>query len=596
MEKIEKNSSLPQESEKHKDNTQEIQDDSERVSEPESKLEKSLESLERMRHAAMEKVVDLNSKEAEKFFIHGTQTRARGQGDKFLSHLETILSFGLLTPYFLERAQRSVSSQAAKERLRNTSVQTNPVENPHNKKFVSLLRIGEGSESPAGKNKRFPYTYETTPLRHPSYRLAAGYAGMMGVAYGEEGTMWVGENKESYMFIIDPDLAAKSFQGYKSTKLFKEKYSSSMHNEAEYLRFLRIAPRFLRGIIITDAAEIKNRLPRIVETMIEVFGSHYDLYLPVYDLTGGLLWPKQKTKEREYGEYKDIYTAADFLEKVKHRQDLSFIFLKGGELGGLNPEAKTKILNHLTQWFEITEGEKHKLNFEEIAARWGDAGLQYQFRKMENNPEFKKEFIDEGRGSIINRDESGFKQWMEKAKSISGDDTGFLRQELMMDYFSQEGQLLLLKLKEGVTRKTILEDLGINNRESLVKAVGGQRADLNWLDSSIVNFQNFIKRIIIGETTSYKAAPGTIRSIIAQELKNGALEKTKLRAMELKIKNPKVWQVEPGDYNSPSDDEETIISTFLNAVHTVDFSFGEFELMTDSEIEKFDQALTQPKI
>jgi len=204
--------------------------------------------------------------------------------------------------------------------------------------------------------------------------------------------------------------------------------------------------------------------------------------------------------------------------------------------------------------------------------RWGGAGLQYQFRKMENNPNFEKEFIDEGRKYIAEKDKVGFSQWLSQAQTISDDDPGLLRQELMLDYFSKDGQSLLLKLKENVSRETILNDLNLTDRKLLAQAVGEKRADLDWANPNAVNFQDFVKRIVVGETASYNSAPGTIRYIIAQELKEGALKEAIARAIELKEKNPKVWQVEPGDYNSPKDDEATVVSTFLNAVHSIDLS------------------------
>jgi len=276
-----------------------------------------------------------------------------------------------------------------------------------------------------------------------------------------------------------------------------------------------------------------------------------------------------------------------FLEKMKIRDDAALILLKGGDLGGLNPDVKTKIIDRLSQWFEVIEGEKHNPTFEEIAVRWGGAGLQYQFRKMENNPDFEKEFIDEGRKFVAEKDKDGFSQWLSDARNISENDPGLLRQELMLDYFSKTGQSLMLKLKEGLSRETILRDLNLTNRESLVQAVGEKRADLDWADSKAVNFQDFIKRIVVGETASYKATPGTVRHIIAQELQEGALKEVMEKAMALKGKNQKAWRVESGDYNSPKDDEETVISTFLNAVHSVDLSLDEFRLMSESEIKQF---------
>jgi len=280
-----------------------------------------------------------------------------------------------------------------------------------------------------------------------------------------------------------------------------------------------------------------------------------------------------------------------FLEKIKTRDDTALIFLKGGDLGGLNPEVKTKIIDHLNQWFDIAEGEKHTPTFEEIAVRWGGAGLQYQFRKMENNPNFEKEFIDEGRKYIAEKDKDGFSQWLSQAQTISDDDPGLLRQELMLDYFSKDGESLLLKLKEGVSREAILNDLNLTDHKLLAQAVGEKRADLDWVNPNAVNFQDFVKRIVVGETASYNSAPGTIRHIIAQELKEGALKEAIARAMELKEKNPKVWQVEPGDYNSPKDDEATVVSTFLNAVHSIDLSPDEIRLMSELEIKKFAEFL-----
>ena len=150
-----------------------------------------------------------------------------------------------------------------------------------------------------------------------------------------------------------------------------------------------------------------------------------------------------------------IETPESFFEKFKNRDDVALIFLKGGDMGGMNPEVKTKIIDNLSQWFEIIEGEKHTPTFEEIAVRWGGAGLQYQFGKMENNPKFVKEFIGGGRKFVSEKDKDGFLKWFSDARIISESDPGLLRQELMLDYFSKEGQSLLLKLKEG-DRKSVV--------------------------------------------------------------------------------------------------------------------------------------------
>ena len=91
---------------------------------------------------------------------------------------------------------------------------------------------------------------------------------------------------------------------------------------------------------------------------------------------------------------------------------------------------------------------------------------------MENNLNFEKEFIDEGRKYIAEKDKDGFSQWLSQAQSISDDNPGLLRQELMLDYFSKDRQSLLLKLKDGVSRETILNDLNLTDRKLLIQAVG----------------------------------------------------------------------------------------------------------------------------
>lgn len=283
-------------------------------------------------------------------------------------------------------------------------------------------------------------------------------------------------------------------------------------------------------------------------------------------------------------------TAEGFLEKLRNRDDVAVIFLKGGEMGGINQEVKEQIISHLSQWFEVTEGDRHKPNFEEIQVRWG-GGMEYQFRKMENSDDFGGDFVDKGRQLLEDKNEHGFRAWLAEADSISGGDPGLLRQELMLDYFSGDGECVLLQLKDGVTRAKILQDMKLTDRDALVRAVGEKRADLDWTNRDQVSFPEFVKRINVGNTTAYKAVPETIRFIGAEALRNGAIRRAMEKARALERKNQDLWKVQPGDFNDVGDDEETVISAFLNVVHTVDFSIEEFSLMSRGELQRFSAAI-----
>ena len=278
------------------------------------------------------------------------------------------------------------------------------------------------------------------------------------------------------------------------------------------------------------------------------------------------------------------------MEKMKTRGDVAMIFLKGGMCGGMDRKFRKKLLNVLGQWFEVVEGDKHSPSFGEICTRWG-AGLEYQFRKMENNEKFSKENIDEGRKYIQKKNKIGFDIWMNDMEIIDEYDAGLIRQKFVLNYFSKQGQVLLLKLKKGVSREKIMQDLGFDNREVLLQAVGKKRVDKNWLDEKETDMAEFVKRIVVGETTALKAAKGTLRNLAAKELIKGGMSNVLKDARDLMQKGQGVWEVKNGDYNKEGDSMEQVLSTLTNAVHTVEFSIEEFEIMSDRETKKFMMAL-----
>lgn len=292
--------------------------------------------------------------------------------------------------------------------------------------------------------------------------------------------------------------------------------------------------------------------------------------------------------ESDYIENKESMNPSPdlLLEKIKRRHDTALIFLKGGKYGGLNPEIKQELFSTLENWFEIVEGQKGELKFEEIAKRWGQGYLKYPgFKVMLENPQFNQEFINEGQQLLEQGKEQEFRQWLDQAKEIAKNDSGLLRLEVLIAYFASGGQNLLLKLKQGITRQGILKDLNLDAPENLEKAVGNERANLDW-GSDDIPFQEFVKRIVVGSTTAMQAYPGSLRSIIARHLS----EKKILPCVDL-------WEMTNDQWTAINNltDSKTVASNLFNAIHAAG-SFDELSLeinlLGDKDLESFDRSLS----
>jgi len=68
--------------------------------------------------------------------------------------------------------------------------------------------------------------------------------------------------------------------------------------------YSRIPPRLFRGIFIWSEGEsewgrkaTREKVGGVVTTMLDVFKDRANLLLPIYDLVGNLLWPKQMSYE-----------------------------------------------------------------------------------------------------------------------------------------------------------------------------------------------------------------------------------------------------------------------------------------------------------
>ena len=72
----------------------------------------------------------------------------------------------------------------------------------------------------------------------------------------------------------------------------------AVHDDDGFVLFSRVAPRFFKGICLkiengeNGSTEIQKKIEAIIKVMKKIFGEHKELYIPIYDIHGNLLWPK----------------------------------------------------------------------------------------------------------------------------------------------------------------------------------------------------------------------------------------------------------------------------------------------------------------
>lgn len=258
------------------------------------------------------------------------------------------------------------------------------------------------------------------------------------------------------------------------------------------------------------------------------------------------------------------------MDEFKSRDDSALIFLKGGQRGGLKKELKREILSRLSKWFDITEGEEKELPLEEIFSRWGGGYLKYPtFEVMKKNPKFNLDFLKKGEKLLSAGEEESFQSWLEEAEGNAGGDAGLLRLEMLLAYYASGGQNILMKLKPGLDRKKIMEDLNVSSPNSF--------EDLP--------FQEFVKKVVVGETTALKSPPGTLRSLVADKMKSGEM----LPCVDLWEHSEDEWTLK-----NKLSDSKLMASNLLNAIHAPGPSEElevELRLMSDNDAKKFLGAL-----
>ena len=127
----------------------------------------------------------------------------------------------------------------------------------------------------------------------------------------------------------------------------------------------------------------------------------------------------------------------------------------------------------------------------------------------------------------------------------------------------------------------------MSDKEALETVIGEQKAEKDWTGDD-VDFQDFVKTIVVGNTTAEKAAPGTLREIVAKKMQ----KKEIIPCAEIWSDPKDKWATENLLNNS-----QEVASNLLNGIHCPSSEEKElkteFQLMSDNDIELFNKSINQ---
>jgi len=277
-----------------------------------------------------------------------------------------------------------------------------------------------------------------------------------------------------------------------------------------------------------DLSREKEYMPILEETRFrKTQGIMSDMYLY-------LRHKEERGKRTDLNKYREMISPLnnDLFNKISNFDNAALIFLKGGELGGLNPVLKRKILEMLDSiGLQVVEGEIHSVSFEDMFNRWGDGYLCWHFfKRITDNKKLSNSFVYQLKKCIRDKDGDGFNKWIQEAKELALQDPELAMVLLVYEYYSSPGQYLLIIPKSGSN---------INTGE--------------------MTFQEYVKRKVVGETYAYRAKFDQLRYVVKGELEEGG----SVREIMNRARNI-----------NPSQSEE-FISSIFNAIHCPSRKNGE---------------------
>ncbi len=339
-------------------------------------------------------------------------------------------------------------------------------------------------------------------------------------------------HRASFPFYFDADWLGLIKEDYKELFQVKKKRKVYQHGEVEIrLDNVEALGQFVE-VSATDIKEKENVMKVIQELG---FSEKKIIKKSYFDLMDPAMIATLNAKEQ-------------LLQNFKENDNVALIALKGQMPFSL----RFKILKHLSQWFEVTKGEKHAVSFKEMVDRWGDGYLKHRFIKViEDNQEVDSNLAQQMAASIKGRDEKTFNELLKQLEGLAEENKQLRLPLQVYKYYSGEAQQVLLKLKPNAN-----------------------------LDLNGMSLQEYVKKEIVGATFAYDAKPGQLRHIIRGELqKDGALRPILEESLEV--------------YDQKGYEAERYLSSVFNGVHSPsdqDELNLEFDTLTEGDVTLFNKA------
>jgi len=214
-------------------------------------------------------------------------------------------------------------------------------------------------------------------------------------------------------------------------------------------------------------------------------------------------------------------SAGQVRQAIRRDQD-ALLLLKNGEFGGLEWSVRQRLLGRLRLHYDVLVGRRYSPSRDEALQR-GASGLSLLVERAREAGLDVREALQ----IIDQRQVSGageqFGRWIESvlAEIREGrlrDDQRIRGLAFLWNLLQEDAQYLALSRKPDISRQHVIDAYGISRQEAEAMLDGRS------LDS--VSEQEFVDGVLVGPSSTEEAPVGTLRNLVYEELRFGALTKT----------------------------------------------------------------------
>ncbi|HOU36401.1 MAG TPA: nucleotidyltransferase domain-containing protein, partial [Candidatus Omnitrophota bacterium] len=210
---------------------------------------------------------------------------------------------------------------------------------------------------------------------------------------------------------------------------------------------------------------------------------------------------------------------------------ISFIWLKGGDRGGLSEPLNYKLNQRLGSSFRVFKGAIAPVTIQHLLERWGHTAFTTNLDALERSGIIDPALIEEGRQIIADKDGVRFEQWFAAIQNLYPGELSVAAFSLWIEYSRQEMQPWMLVRRRP--REDVLKAFHLTVEEATVLLKGQ--------NPLAVAEQDFVKAVVVGATDINRAHPGSLRHVVWNQTKyaNTAVAKF-MRQAEARGLSPRI--------------------------------------------------------